>query len=97
MARPKGQPKLGGRKAGTPNKNPRPLKELAQQYTEQALQCLVDIFQDKAAPHAARVSASKELLDRGHGKAVATQIISEATEGQRKTLADFYGSDGKSE
>lgn len=92
MARPRGQPKLGGRQKGTPNKNPRPLKELAQQYTDEALACLVGMLSDEKAPHAAKVAASKELLDRGHGKAIATQIV-QAEVTTTKSLSDFYGGD----
>lgn len=94
MSRPRGTPKTGGRKAGSVNKNPRPLKELAQQHTESAVACLVEIYQDKSAPHAARVSAAKELLDRGNGKSVAHQVI-QAEVTTPKTLDAFYGSPDK--
>lgn len=59
-----------GRKKGVPNKATRTLKEAAQEYTQVALQTLVEVAEDINAPHAARVSASNALLDRGHGKPI---------------------------
>lgn len=60
-----------GRKAGVPNKVGADLRELAQQYTEEALEALVGVLREGG--DAAKVAASRELLDRGHGK--ASQII----------------------
>lgn len=60
--------KTGGRQAGTPNKTTASVKELAQQYVEDALSVLSDIMRDDTAPHAARVAAANSLLDRGYGK-----------------------------
>lgn len=71
--RPKGLPKTGGRKIGTPNKATSDIKALAQQYSEEAVNSLVEIMRDGSAPHASRVAAAKDILDRGHGK--ATQPI----------------------
>lgn len=67
--KPKGLPKSGGRKVGTPNKATASVKAIAQAYTVEAVEILVGIARDGDAPPAARVSAVKELLDRGHGKA----------------------------
>jgi len=59
----------GGRKAGTPNRATASLKELAQQYTADALETLVSVLAGGAGiPAAAQVAAAKELLDRGYGK-----------------------------
>lgn len=94
MSRLKGTPKTGGRQAGTKNHATKSVKELAQQYTESAIACLVEIYQDKAQPAAARRAAASDLLDRGHGKSVQTQIVT-AEVTTTKTLKDFYGeSDG---
>jgi hypothetical protein len=60
--------KTGGREAGTPNKATASIREAAQQYTETAIQTLVEVMSDETAPHAARVAAANSLLDRGHGK-----------------------------
>ena len=59
--------KTGGREAGTPNKATASIREAAQQYTETAIQTLVEVMSDETAPHAARVAAANSLLDRGHG------------------------------
>jgi len=58
-----------GRPAGRRNKVTADIKELAQSYGEEAIKSLVEIVRDGEAPHASRVAAVKELLDRGYGKA----------------------------
>lgn len=56
-----------GRPKGVPNKAGRELRELAQQYTEDALAALVKIAKEGES-EAARVSAATALLDRGYGR-----------------------------
>ena len=58
-----------GRPAGRRNKVTADIKGIAQSFGEEAIKSLVEIVRDGEAPHAARVSAVKELLDRGYGKA----------------------------
>lgn len=67
MAKPKGAPKTGGRKAGIPNKATAEIKELAQQYAPAAIAELARLMKDGES-EAARVSAIKEILDRAYGK-----------------------------
>ncbi len=69
-----GQPKTGGRKAGTPNKTTEQVKALAQRHGEAAIRFLVRIMKDKAIPAHVRVQASKELLDRGYGKSPVAMV-----------------------
>lgn len=57
-----------GRVRGVPNKATADVRALAQTYTLLALATLASIMRDKSAFDTARVSAAKELLDRGHGK-----------------------------
>jgi hypothetical protein len=57
-----------GRPKGAPNRATRELRTFAQEYTEEAVATLAEVMRDRAAPHAARVTASVALLDRGHGK-----------------------------
>jgi phage gp46-like protein len=64
-----------GRPKGSLNKATADVKKLAQKYTDDALKTLKEIMQDKKAPCAARVSASKELLDRAYGR--PAQIVSD--------------------
>lgn len=67
--RPPGRPKTGGRVKGVPNKATAAIKEIAGQYTEQAVNTLVSILAGgEGIPPAAQVAAAKELLDRAHGK-----------------------------
>ena len=56
-----------GRPRGSPNKATATIKDLARKYTADALQALVGVLKDGG--DAAKVSAAKELLDRGYGKA----------------------------
>jgi hypothetical protein len=67
MAKPKGAPKTGGRKVGTPNKSTVEIKELAQQYAPEAIAELARLMKE-AESEAARVTAIKEILDRAYGK-----------------------------
>lgn len=57
-----------GRKKGIPNKATAELKDLARQYTCEALEALVKILRDSESDQA-KVSAAREVLDRGYGKA----------------------------
>lgn len=66
--RPKGLPRTGGRKPGTPNKATVEVRTLAQQYGPKALQTLAKIMADTKEVASARVSAAKEILDRAYGK-----------------------------
>jgi len=70
MAVPKGV-RIGGRQKGTPNKATADIKAVAQQYTAEAVNALAVIMRTSESD-AAKVSAIKELLDRGHGKAAQT-------------------------
>jgi hypothetical protein len=59
-----------GRKAGVPNKVGADLRELAQEYTSEALAALVEMVRGDNGP--SKVAAAREILDRGHGKASLT-------------------------
>lgn len=67
MPVPKGV-RIGGRQKGTPNKVTNDLKALAQAHTPEAIKKLVDHMRGDNPK--ASVAACKEILDRGHGKAV---------------------------
>jgi hypothetical protein len=63
-----GGPKTGGRVAGTPNKATLDIKELAQKHGPELVNILISLAKDSETPHASRVTAIKEALDRGYGK-----------------------------
>jgi hypothetical protein len=44
------------------------VKRIAQGHGPEMLDALVEIVRDKTAPHASRVAAAREVLDRGFGK-----------------------------
>ena len=60
--------KTGGRQKGSTNKIAAEIKELAQKHGPAMIEGLLEMARDKEAPHAARVAAHKEVLDRGFGK-----------------------------
>lgn len=62
----------GGRKKGSRNKATADVMALAGVHTPEALKTLVSVMKASDSD-AARVSAAKELLDRGHGKAPQPQ------------------------
>ena len=64
---PKG--KSGNPKGPKVVRNPVNLSALCRTYTEKAVRILGSIAEDPDAPPAARISAVKELLDRGYGRA----------------------------
>jgi hypothetical protein len=68
MSRPKGMPRTGGRVAGTPNKATVELRDIVRQYCPEAAVELARLSTE-AISEQARVSAIKELFDRGYGKA----------------------------
>jgi hypothetical protein len=49
-------------------KAPAEIRSLARSHTQTAINTLVGIMEQEAAPHAARVSAAQAILDRGWGK-----------------------------
>lgn len=58
-----------GRPKGSRNKANNELKVAARKYTPEALKTLRSIMKESESDQA-RVAAARELLDRGHGKAV---------------------------
>lgn len=73
----KWQPGQSGNPGGRPRETAE-LRELARQYTTEAIQTLVSIMQDKDASPTARCAAANALLDRGFGR--ATQGLSIETD-----------------
>lgn len=66
--------KTGGRVKGTANRATAEIREHAQQYTVEALEGLAQIARTSESD-AAKVSAWKAILDRGHGRpAQAVQV-----------------------
>jgi hypothetical protein len=57
-----------GRKPGAKNKSNLALKEFAGQFSQEAVQVLVEAMRDTEAPPAVRIQAADKLLDRSHGR-----------------------------
>jgi hypothetical protein len=76
----RGGARLGaGRKAGSPNKATASLKDIAREYTTEALDALLKVMRSDSAPPAAVVAASNAILDRGYGK--PSQVLAGDDEG----------------
>lgn len=76
----------GGRPKGAVNKATRDVRELAQQYTAEALTTLAAIMRE-GNNEQARIAAAKELLDRGHGKSTQPIDATVVTETYEARLA----------
>lgn len=80
--------KTGGRQKGTPNKATSDIKALAQKHAPDAIACLHQLMKDDKTPPQAKISAARELLDRGYGK--PSQTINKEGEGD-KTVVVIHG------
>jgi hypothetical protein len=69
MAKIGGKRPGAGRKRGSLNKATTEIKAIALPYAPEAVKTLVAIMQNAGAENAARIAASKEILDRAYGKA----------------------------
>jgi hypothetical protein len=65
------------------------VKELARQWTTEAVQTLAVIMKDESAPHSARVKASESLLDRAWGKAEATVNVKDVRDVRDLSTAEI--------
>lgn len=89
---PSGRPKLIGH-----------VRELAQAYTEESIQTLVEIMRDKKAHATSRAAAAQSLLDRGWGKAAQPvggtddlppiRTVRDLTEAELMAMAQQVGRD----
>jgi hypothetical protein len=57
-----------GRKKGVPNKSTIVLKEVAGEFSKEAVDTLVAVMRDSKTPPATKVQAADKILDRSHGK-----------------------------
>ena len=74
-----------GRKKGSPNKATASLRDIAREYTDEAVKGLVAVLRNAGEPAAARVAAANAILDRGYGK--ASTVLSGDEDGGPVTLA----------
>jgi hypothetical protein len=61
--------------SGNPTGRPRVIakvRDIAREYTEEAIDALVRVVRDKKSPAAAVVAAASAILDRGYGKPTQT-------------------------
>lgn len=58
---------MSGNPTGRPKTDIK-IKELAQQYTDEAIKTLIDIAKNPKANDSARVQAANSILDRAYGK-----------------------------
>lgn len=66
---PRGGKRTGaGRKKGSVTKATADIKAYAQQYSEEAIDKLIEIMRHKDTPSATARAAANDLLDRAHGR-----------------------------
>ena len=58
----------GGESPNPSGRTNKPIAMLARMHAPTAIKTLVAICKDEKAPHAARVTASQAILDRGYGR-----------------------------
>jgi hypothetical protein len=82
-------PKSTGRPKGSASRVTMDVKELARDYTEEAVLALAQVMRG-ADSDAAKVAAAKELLDRGHGKAkqVVDATVAATVEKLTRSIVD---------
>ena len=74
----------GGRVKGQPNKVQALLKDMAREYTTEALEALVGVLRTSPSD-AAKVAAANAILDRGYGK--PSQVLNGDEDGGAIKLA----------
>jgi len=67
MPRPRGTPKTGGRKVGTPNKAAPAFKAWVQSYTPAVIEQLARLVAHSKNPRTV-IAAARIILDCGYGK-----------------------------
>jgi hypothetical protein len=77
----------GGSRKGRPNKATAEIRDLAQQYTKEALTKLAEIMRNGASEQA-QVAAANSLLDRGHGKPSQTVSATHRFETDPEAMTD---------
>ena len=87
--------KTGGRQRGTPNKATADIKEIARKHAPEVMAELVRLA-TAADTAAARIAASKEVLDRAYGKAPQTIAGDAENPLQLKTRLELVIIDPKS-
>ena len=78
----------GGRPPGMSNvtqRNIRHVQKLFQEHAEEALETMLGIMRDEEADPAVRLKASNDILNRGFGTPVSTQVIMQLNESESKT------------
>ena len=71
------KPGQSGNPSGRPKKTAtmKAFEQLCREEAEAALDTIKKIMDDPSASHSARLSAAREILDRGQGKAVDRQVL----------------------
>jgi Flp pilus assembly protein TadD len=89
---PKWQPGQSGNPSGR-RKEVGPVRELAKQYTQAAIDTLAKVMEDPSAPPSARVAAAEALLARGWGKpqqAIEMSVQQVSPDGLKPDLAAIW-------
>jgi len=75
--------KKGGRPPGLASvtqRNVRYVQKMFQEHAQEAMETMLEIMRDEEADHAVRLKASNDILNRGFGTPVSTQVIMQLDE-----------------
>ena len=91
MAEHGGKREQSGRKPGSPNIATAAIRALAGEHANDAITMLVELMKNDDTPAAARISAAKELLERGYGKSGSYAALELETPLSELTPKDAIG------
>ncbi len=78
VGRPRGQ-------QGPTRRNIRKVQEMFQEHGQEALETMLTIMRDKTADKAVRLKAANDILNRGYGTPVSTQIVEKIITDERQS------------
>ena len=82
-AKKKGRPP--GRMNGITRRNILHVQNMFQEHAEEALETMLGIMRDEEVDPAVRLKAGNDILNRGFGTPVSTQVIMQLNESESKT------------
>lgn len=65
---------------GITQRNVRYVQKMFQEHAQEAMETMLEIMRDEEADHAVRLKASNDILNRGFGTPVSTQVIMQLDE-----------------
>jgi HEAT repeat protein len=80
-----GRPPGTGKMTGITQRNILHVQKLFQEHGQEALDTILAIMRDEAVDPPVRLKAANDVLNRGFGTAVSTQVVMQITDDENKT------------